>query len=892
MANPIGNLRQSVSNNMSSLRDGGAAALGTLILGGSKAEAAMAGVGQAILTKVVGPLGKLVGITAIATRGLYNLTKAWATMGTGAAAKLETVQNQLRVMLKGLDAAKQRVRELRNFSISTPFKMGDIVAGNRALEGLTKGALTTKKAMTQVGDAAAQAGVNFEDMAVYVGRLYDGLAAGRPVGEVLFRLAELGVISGQARNAIEQLQESGAGFSEVWRVVESELSRSSGTMGYTSKTLDSLQDTLADTEESLKATFSENFLDGQKQAVEAQIATLENLKPVVKGLGSAYGGFVSVLGTFEARVMKAVTSIPGMAHALEFLGRMAGVAAAGITALAVATGAANLMGKLSALTGSATLAGRALGVLGVGARALSAGLMRLVTGPMALVTAAVAIGYTVWSQYNDRIEQAAEAVREYNGATDALVAKLEAQAAAVRTLDGLQQQYAQTLGELANAYDDYTEASREGDTARANAAARRTELLGQNVKRLEGIDPATLELPADVLDNQVRRQAQARDVKDARLEAMRSLLRADQGGELIGSLGARVDELSSRRGAAIAMNQGVANFQQAKARAGIDVMGAGAAVSRVEGQLANARGKLGTTDPGSFEAMERQFATVKKLEEELQRLKQAEQEALAAELKLAQGFDNTIVQIQSGLSLYSRYQAAVQGVFDAKVKLAEAEKAGEGVDAAQSALNAQTREVERLQKAYDALGWSAQEAQRKQAELAAVKDQMQRDMMNEPEQVAAEQQLEQAKRAEREKQARLMAERGSFIASKLALGSKVAGLAGDGDQARLLQEMAAREAELSARGARVNELRASGFGEAEAGSMADQEIRMNRAGRALDAEGGLLQALLGRGTVVDSMQRIGGGGGVGSGPNIGDVVNRLDELIRAVKDNKEIELRL
>ena len=68
-------------------------------------------------------------------------------MGTGAAAKLETVQNQLRVMLKGLDAAKQRVRELRNFSIATPFKMGDIVQGNRALESLTRGALTTSKAM-------------------------------------------------------------------------------------------------------------------------------------------------------------------------------------------------------------------------------------------------------------------------------------------------------------------------------------------------------------------------------------------------------------------------------------------------------------------------------------------------------------------------------------------------------------------------------------------------------------------------------------------------------------------------------------------------------------------------------------------------------------------------
>jgi len=86
---PIGNIRNTISKNADSLKEGGAAALGTLILGGSKAEAAMAGVGQAILTKLVGPLGKVVGITAMATKGIYNMTKAWATMGTSAASKLD-----------------------------------------------------------------------------------------------------------------------------------------------------------------------------------------------------------------------------------------------------------------------------------------------------------------------------------------------------------------------------------------------------------------------------------------------------------------------------------------------------------------------------------------------------------------------------------------------------------------------------------------------------------------------------------------------------------------------------------------------------------------------------------------------------------------------------------
>ncbi len=43
---------------------------------------------------------------------------------------------------------------------------------------------------------------------MWIGRLYDGLQSGRPVGEAMMRLQELGVISGDTRNQIENLQKS------------------------------------------------------------------------------------------------------------------------------------------------------------------------------------------------------------------------------------------------------------------------------------------------------------------------------------------------------------------------------------------------------------------------------------------------------------------------------------------------------------------------------------------------------------------------------------------------------------------------------------------------------------------------------------------------------------
>jgi hypothetical protein len=733
--------------------------------------------------------------------------------------------------------------------------------------------------------------VSFEDMSVYVSRLYDGLAAGRPVGEVLFRLAELGVISGQARNAIEQLQESGSGFSEVWRVVEGELKRSSGTMEYTSKTLEGLQSTLEDTEDNLKATFSASFLEGQKEAIKAQITTLENMKPVVEGLGRAYSGFVGVAATLQVKLVAMLTSIPGVAHALEFLGRMAGVAAAGLTALATATGLARLTGMLAGLAGTASIAGRALGVFGKAAGALAAVLSRLVTGPMALITLAVTAGLVIWRQYVGRMEEAAAAVREYENATDSLVSKLQAQAAAIKTLDQLQEQYAQTLGALAQAYDDYAKASAEGDVKRANAAADRTRALVGQAGRLRAIGTEGLQVDPTVLENRLRRAAQQRDIGDARREAMRAGLNASQGGSLIESLAGEVETISGRRNAATAMNNGIAAFQRAKAAAGIDTMDASSRVSAQQGKLATAKGALGGQFE-SYEAYEAAVEAVKKLEAELESLKDAEAAALKAEMDLAQAYDNEIVRLQAGLSVYSRYEAAVQGVFAAKAALAEAQKAGEGEDAALDALTAQEAEVKRLQAAYDALGWSAKDAQEKQAQLVQIKEQMQRDLLNEPEQVAAEQRLAQAKKDEAEKQARLEAQRGADIASQLEMQARAFELGGNGDEARKLREAAAREAEIRGRDARVNDLKNQGFDEAEAARMADRQIMQERQGRALDQEGGLLQALMGRGQVVDNMQRIGGGGGVGGGPNIGDVVKRLDELIDAVREGRDIDIRL
>jgi hypothetical protein len=805
----IGNIRNSINKNADALKEGGAAALGTLVLGGSKAEAAMAGVGQAIATKVLGPLGKFIGLTAMATKGIYGMTKAWAVMGTSAAAKLETVENQLRVILKGLDAAKQRVRELRNFSIATPFKMGDIVAGNRALESLSRGALTTAKSMTMVGDAAAQAGVGFEDMAVYVGRLYDGLAGGRPVGEVLFRLAELGVISGQARTSLEALQESGAGFSATWGVVEAELKRGAGTMGYTSKTLEGLQSTLEDTQDELKATFSENFMAGQKEAIEAQIKTLENLKPAVQGVSDAFSFFVAAANTMGSKLTAMMTSIPLVSGALEFMARAVGLVVGGITLLGTVIGAANLVGMLGGLAAKMNLGSKAAAGLSVALRALGVS-ATVAMGPFVAVAALVLVLVSAFTMYRDRVQNVAKAQREYAGATDAMLDKMKAQREMIKSLDQLSASYASTLDALAQAYLDLAAAKAEGDKpAQANAEKRLAGLKNELTQK-DGIDRGSLQKSQMTVDAREAREANERQVKAAEREAARATMSPSERAK---SLEDEANELAGRRARSIRETEGSEEYRMQVE--GVRTAQRKNAAEQVAPQAAMqefAEAKKNAAKPGTVvaraaaaEALDKAAQKAAGAEAALASLKKEEAELLRQEMQMAEAQDSEIVKLQAKLTLYAAWQAAIADVTKAENTLAELQKepADESGDAqverlkaiaaAELALQRQRETRDRL--GGGAAGMDAAKEQEMQARLARLKQEAQTDNVNRPEEIAKR---AEAAAAKREIERNRLDEQGAARAQKAReTGQTSDGRKMSGEDAQRTEEVATEKARLA-----------------------------------------------------------------------------------------------
>lgn len=219
-----------------------------------------------------------------AVKGLAWLREAQAAVGE--AANRETMQTAF-IPLLGSAKAAQGAPWLNwpIFAAHTPFQLPEVAAASRTLETLTDGALSTGQGLTMVGDVASGTNTPFEELAVTIGRLYSGLDAGRPVGEAMQRLQEIGAITPGVRAKLEKLQAEGKKGSEVWQVAAEDLARFSGGMELQSQTWNGKLSTLSDAWAEVRAQFGEPIMDALKPLLDDGIGAIENMAAKAREIG-------------------------------------------------------------------------------------------------------------------------------------------------------------------------------------------------------------------------------------------------------------------------------------------------------------------------------------------------------------------------------------------------------------------------------------------------------------------------------------------------------------------------------------------------------------------------------------------------------------------------------
>lgn len=207
--------------------------------------------------------------------GIFSFQAIAQSLKTAALATLDysaTIEQQtlaFETLLGSADLAQRRIEQIQEFAAATPFEFPEIVESNRVLQVLTDGVLATEKGLRLVGDAAAANAKPFQDVAMWVGRLYGGLQSGTPVGEATMRLVEMGIIGGELQRELNGLAESGKGVGRAFEIVERVLSENNGAMAKQAESFKGLWSTFKDTLKGIASERTGGLFEGLKRELRA-----------------------------------------------------------------------------------------------------------------------------------------------------------------------------------------------------------------------------------------------------------------------------------------------------------------------------------------------------------------------------------------------------------------------------------------------------------------------------------------------------------------------------------------------------------------------------------------------------------------------------------------------
>lgn len=230
---------------------------------------------------------------------------SFADMAISGNAQMEGYETKFSVLLGSAAAAQERIAELTKFAATTPFEIPEVVNASAVLQTLTNGALATGDGLRMVGDLASTANVPFSEMSTTVGRLYSAMQAGRPMGEAAARLQELGIMSGDTRNKLEEMQEAGASGAEMWEVFTNATKNTQGMMEKQSQTFEGMMSNFNDFTASAVRTIGAPLFEAAKQGLgkvlemmqgESVQGLIKNLTGLVQKLAD---GFIAALPDIE-----------------------------------------------------------------------------------------------------------------------------------------------------------------------------------------------------------------------------------------------------------------------------------------------------------------------------------------------------------------------------------------------------------------------------------------------------------------------------------------------------------------------------------------------------------------------------------------------------------------
>lgn len=203
--------------------------------------------------------------------GCSAIRKAWqfASSGLKSAFKFETQTTQFKTLIGDIDEAKRHMQDLKELGDTPPFGLDEFAKASRALMRMTDGVLGYKKSLELIGDTAAATGYPIEELGQAVGRMYAYIRDGQPLSRAVMQLRNMGVITPEVAQKLQDLQAAGKSNAEIWAEVEAQLGRYKGAMKETEKTGDGLIGAIKSRWDNIVRAFGNALMDDAKGGLDA-----------------------------------------------------------------------------------------------------------------------------------------------------------------------------------------------------------------------------------------------------------------------------------------------------------------------------------------------------------------------------------------------------------------------------------------------------------------------------------------------------------------------------------------------------------------------------------------------------------------------------------------------
>lgn len=393
------------------------------------------GVALGLLKEFVGPLalatGAAAGFVGVLVKAVVRSEVLERSLDR--ISKINYYAPSFAKLLGGMQAAKQRLAEMSKLAAKGPFAFDDLAQGNRQLEILSRGVLAGKRGMNLISDAAAAGGTSFKEMSGVVGSLYDDIANSRPIESGIRQLESLGVISRNTADQLLIMGKAGLSNSEMWKAVEKEISRTKGSSEALAKTIGGLQQKLESARAEQERGIGQMFETGQKSGLEAQIATVEFLTPLLRDMLAPLAGIFNAFQQWKKAIIETLAKNEALVGAIKAVT----TTLLGLSAVLLAIGFAQTAKLIFQLSGYLfNLAAQSAGaVTGMSRFGMTMKILQTTLTSTAFWMSAVALGASVIAgammdaagnvsflkdkqkQLKDQIEETSKALRDQINAT-------------------------------------------------------------------------------------------------------------------------------------------------------------------------------------------------------------------------------------------------------------------------------------------------------------------------------------------------------------------------------------------------------------------------------------------------------------------------------------------